>query len=144
MKKAFIFIIAAIMFSSCATFVPQQRTVLKAFTDYRPYTSEGFFLSPDAYPGSYESIGQLEMIVYPEQIKVKPSETQKFPDAIYYGLEMYAYEKVNYSELLEMAVSDAVKVGANGISHLHISKTTPVGTGTPYYTVQGLCIKINK
>lgn len=69
---------AAMVLTSCGAlfmpYEPQQRMELASFLDFRPYTSAGFFISPDAYTGEFEPLGQLYIEIYPEEIEISESK----------------------------------------------------------------------
>ena len=138
MKKIVLFLIAVFALASCSTFVPLQKATYATFLDYRPYNSEGFFLSPEPYVGECEFIGELFIEVLPEQKAIKDGAYDSYDALSYYGGKWYGFERLSYAEILQTAVVRAVSMGANGISSLKIEKHN--GT-RPFYTVTGLCIK---
>lgn len=117
---------------------PQERSEYVSFLDYRPYTTNGFFLSPNSYPGVYESIGEMRIIVVPEIV-------EKFNED--YLSNSYIKRDIPERELLDSFVKQAVLKGANGISNLSIKRITTT-TYTKYsatstlshYEVSGLLI----
>lgn len=133
--------------TSCATFKPQQRSYSISFLDYRPYTSEGFFISPDPYTGEFEALGELYLEVQPEQKEIDIKNKDNYDSIVYWGTQAYGFERINHAELLEMAVKRAVSVGANGIANIRITKTTgatinaSVASTSIVYKIEGLCIK---
>lgn len=146
MRKIFI-ILLAVMVSGCAV---QMRTIEKNFYDYRPYTSEGFFLSPNQYIAEHQPLGELFIKVTPALVSPKEKEGHKFSDGLYSSSSMgkLVPEHISSSELLEMAVSEAVQRGANGISNFSVKAiyVTTVGkyateTKLSHYEISGLCIK---
>lgn len=50
MKKIFTLAAAALIAASCGV-ATHPRVTETSFADYRPFTSAGFFLSPDSYTG---------------------------------------------------------------------------------------------
>ena len=148
MRKYFLILALALMAASCATFKPQQRATFVAFLDYRPYTCEGFFISPNPYTGEYEPLGELYIEVMPEQKEIDYDQREKYDHPVYWGTQMYGFERINHAELLEMAVKKAVGLGANGIANFSIKKVTnssingSVASSTITYQIEGLCIKI--
>lgn len=148
MKRILILLLALICFSSCATFRPQQRSTFAYFLDYRPYTSEGFFISPDPYTGEFESLGELYIEVLPEQKAINIEDEDKYDNVMYWGTQAYGFERISHAELLEMAVHKAVLKDANGIANLKIEKCSESSTNGSIvssrivYKIYGLCIKI--
>ena len=143
MKRILILLLALICLYSCATFIPQQRSVTTVFLDYRQYASQGFFLSPNIYTGEHDALGELFIEVLPEQKEARiDSEGNPKGDldmVTYYFDGAYGFERIYFDELLEIAVEKAKEKGADGICNLKINKTS--ATGFVRYEVTGLCIK---
>jgi hypothetical protein len=134
---------AAIVLTSCGAlfmpYEPQQRMDLASFLDFRPYTSAGFFISPDAYTGEFEPLGQLYIEIYPEEIEISESKRLKYNEPHYVNGILYAYEHIKFAEVLDKAVAQAMKMGADGIADLKIQKIT--FADRVRYEASGLCIK---
>ena len=147
MKKLIILLLALMpVITSCSalftTYQPQQRSTFVTFLDFRPYTSEGFFISPDPYNGEFEPIGQIFLTMLPEEKLISEEVRKQYDNVHYYGTDMYGFEKIPYAELLNQAVVRAISMGANGIADLKISKASY--NSHFIYEVTGLCIKINQ
>lgn len=145
MKRICILLLALISLSSCAALLtpyePQQKQTLATFLDFRPYTSEGFFISPDSYTGEHEPLGQLIVEILPEQKEITESKRSKYDDVQYINGILYGYERISFSEVLEQAVLRAISMGADGIADLKITKVT--NGYFVRYEATGLCIKRN-
>lgn len=143
MKRIMILTAAAIVLTSCGAlfmpYEPQQRMELASFLDFRPYTSAGFFISPDAYTGEFEPLGQLYIEIYPEEIEISESKRLKYDEPHYMNGILYGYEYIKYAEILDKAVAQAMKMGADGIADLKIQKITIAERVR--YEASGLCIK---
>jgi hypothetical protein len=143
MKRIMILTAAAIVLTSCGAlfmpYEPQQRMELASFLDFRPYTSAGFFISPDAYTGEFEPLGQLYIEIYPEEIEISESKRLKYNEPHYVNGILYAYEHIKFAEVLDKAVAQAMKMGADGIADLKIQKIT--FADRVRYEASGLCIK---
>lgn len=143
MKRIMILTAAAIVLTSCGAlfmpYEPQQRTELASFLDFRPYTSAGFFISPDAYTGEFEPLGQLYIEIYPEEIEISEGKRLKYNEPHYVNGILYAYEHIKFAEILDKAVAQAMKMGADGIADLKIQKVT--FADRVRYEASGLCIK---
>lgn len=123
-------------------YYPQQKQVFTTFLDYRPYISEGFYISPDSYNGEFEPIGQIFMTILPQEKLISSDDRHNYDNVHYYGSEVYGFERISYAELLNQAVVRAISMGANGIVDLKINKTT--FNGVISYEISGLTIKINE
>lgn len=135
MKRLIILLGLAILATSCAVVQPQQQKEIVSFLDYRPYTEAGFFISPYNYTGKYEAIGQLDIIVYPEQVTEGIYTTKK---------------EIPSTDLLDKAVKHSLGKGANGIANLKISRISNTSVskyGTisslSHYEVSGFLIRIS-
>ena len=143
MKRILILLLALVSLQSCgalfAPYEPQQKATFATFLDFRPYTSEGFFISPDSYTGDHETLGELFLTVMPEQKEITESKRSKYDEVQYINGILYGYEIIPYAELLEQAVLRAVSIGADGIADLKIAKYA--NDYSVRYEVTGLCIK---
>lgn len=127
-----------IAFASCSVYIPLPKATHATFLDYRPYTSDGFFLSPHPYSGECEFLGELHIEVMPEQVKIEDGRYDSYDALSFHNGKWYGFERISYSEILQTAVVRAASMGANGISSLKIEKHNG---HRPSYTVTGLCIK---
>lgn len=143
MKRTSILLLAIMALSSCAVFYPSERITLASFVDYRPYTSAGFFISPDPYPGRFEAMGELIIEVIPAELEISYDERHKYDHIRYWDMTVSGAERIPHAELLEMAVVRTIALGGNGISNLKITKETDMSDNV-VYRVTGLCIKIDK
>lgn len=125
MKRFLLLALLCIIACSCGV-VTRTRSITSLFLDYRPYTSADFFLSPNPYTGEFEPVGELNIIVDPAVFKIDYKSDNKFSDNIYSNpLSVpVTQELIPESELLEIAVGEALKMGANGISNLKIDVST--------------------
>ncbi len=156
MMKKIIPLVACTLLTGCAIIQPRDRVTKVLFLDYRPYVSADFHISPDAYSQPHNALGELMVEVYPaikptSQKKKEVKET-KFSDGIYNtgGLpasKVYK-ETITSEELLEIAVSKALELGADGISNFEAkviytttySKYGGMTQSISHYEIQGLCI----
>lgn len=138
MKKIAVFVFLALLLQSCSTFIPASRTTTSMFLDYRSYMSEGFFISPDPYPGICETLGELAVEVVPAQMEIDELSVAYFDGVFYRNMKYYGYERIPYNALLDAAVKEARSLGADGIVNLKIHKSEGVRI---YYMVSGVCIK---
>ncbi len=143
MKRICIFLISLLCLQSCSllfsAYEPQQKSTLATFLDFRPYTSEGFFISPDPYSGEHETLGQLFIEIIPEEKEIRESERTKYDSPHYANGLLYGYEHITFAEVLEQAVQRASSIGADGIADMKITKETS-GISVRYVAT-GLCIK---
>ena len=154
MKRFIILLSLAVIATSCSIMQPQQRAEYVSFLDYRPYTSAGFFLSPDSHTGRFEAIGQLDITIIPEQISANSFSSNgngKFSDSIYSSKPSLSYKlkEIPAEELLELAYKNAVDKGANGIANLEIKRVTSTtytkyrsSTSLSHYEISGYLIKV--
>ena len=113
--------------------------LIASFLDFRPYTSAGFFISPDAYTGEFEPLGQLYIEIYPEEIEISESKRLKYDEPHYMNGILYGFEYIKFAEILDKAVAKAMEMGADGIADLKIQKVT--FADRVRYEASGLCIK---
>lgn len=149
--------VAILVLASCS--VTRPRRVETLFIDFRPYTETGFYLSPNPYTLPHDILGELNINVYPAVLKQganngfypQGGEKRRFVDGTYTKSDPQtsgaAEETISSDELLEIAVSHAKSLGADGISDLKVSSiyhTHIVGRSVysvfDHYQISGSCI----
>ena len=143
--KKIIYIATVAILSSCAIVRPTDRKIYTDFADYKAYSESGFLITPQEYMGEYESIGELAIRVVPA-IKLFPEEGEAFD----YRGRYYDFERIKRQELIDTAVKEAMKRGANAISNFQIT-TSNISLKTQSgeiidgeeYIITGFCIKTN-
>lgn len=130
MKRLIIIIVCAAAMTGCAS-LERARMVTGGFADYRPYTTAGFFISPDPYPGNdYTAIGEYRASVLPAR-KMGENRT-------------YKAETISAAELLQMTVEEARRKGANGIVDYRVTVARSATTGVvESYDISALFILIH-
>ncbi len=150
--RKIIFLLSILLISGCA--VQRQRLISTFFLDYRPYTEQGFFISPDPFMGKFMPVGDLSVTVIPgtkpkkSQEKIAIDYERAYFDDIYGApptpAQVFTKETISPEELLEIAVSEARKVGANGISNFKCECIRNIKTNmVESYYITGFCIKID-
>lgn len=146
MKHILTLILAALLVASCGV-ATHTRITETTFIDYRPYTSAGFFLSPDSYAGAFDALGEVRVSVTPAILPraqaVRKTATN-FTDGVYNNAgttSAYVYEKVGADDLLEEAVKVAKEMEANGLVDIDI-QVVPTGDAIDptVYVLTGLAI----
>lgn len=129
MRRLIVLILVAA--TSCAS-LERARTVADSFADFRPYTTEGFFVSPDPYVGGdFTAIGEYRASVLPAW-KMGENRT-------------YKAETISAAELLSMTVAEAKRKGANGIADYRVTVSRSSTTGTVVsYDISALFILIHE
>lgn len=142
MKRLAIMIAAFAVLTGCSSIKETQRTVLTSFSDYRHYTAEGFLISPSPYTYNFESVGEIDIVIEPAQVK----ETIKGQYSNYTTL---VYENIPYDELVKIAVDEAKSKGADALVNFsitkekisHVNRMLGGYTYSYIYYVKGFCIK---
>lgn len=139
-----------LLLTGCAV-QPRDRVTNVLFLDYRPYVSADFYITPDAYSQPHNALGELMITVYPAISRNSFTTEAKFSDGIYSNgkTSVNSYmENISSEELLELAVSNALKLGADGISNFEAkvvyntthSKYVGIIQTISHYEIKGLCI----
>jgi hypothetical protein len=118
------------------SYKPTRRVVKTTLIDYRPYISEGFYLSPDPYTKDFDPIGEIRIEVTPALVDRNSPKASK---CICNGGVWE--EVVTSDELLRAAVKQAIALQANAIVNLKI--TTEIDEDiepTRKYIISGFCI----
>jgi hypothetical protein len=103
-----------------------QRIVSVDFLDFRKYTAEGFFISPNMYTGAHETLGEIVVSVYPAKVVVeKETAIGGNLSDIYSGTGSSKSLKLEYisnEELLDMIVTEAKARKANALVNFKFEK----------------------
>lgn len=144
MKKYIILLAVAAcgILSSCGVYTEAPRSTFKAFLDFRPYLSEGFYISSTPYTGEAVSLGELIIDVTPEFKEVRYGKEDQYDAIVMDFGGTFGYERINAAELLQEAVQTAKELGANGLGSFKIEKT--YAGNKPVYSVRATCLKIEK
>jgi hypothetical protein len=142
MKKVAILLIV----SGCSTIdlIPHESAYYGV--DFRPYTKQGFLITPEKYSGNYESIGIVEYVY------VSPAELRTIQEGIYSdGRPAVVKRWVTVTPALSAGVDSLYarsrEMGADAIMNFTFSneqRTHVVNTKTivrPGYRVSGYAIK---
>ena len=152
----YLLLFLVVVFSSCSQ-LESLRTVTPIYIDFSSYLAEGFYLNPNPYVGQCEILGELEIIVTPsikEQYYVykyvrgedgrKRYIREIVPSKTPGSEKRLLEEEITRAELIEIAVAEAKKKGANGFVDYRIterSRNTDSGASRNYYYITGLCIE---
>lgn len=120
------------------SYKPTRRVVKTTLIDYRPYISEGFYLSPDPYTKDFDPIGEIRIEVTPALVD---RDSPKSKASKYISNNGVWEEVVTADELLRAAVKQAIALQANAIVNLKI--TTEIDEDiepTRKYIISGFCI----
>lgn len=144
MKKYIILlaVVACGVLSSCGTLTEAPRSTFKTFLDFRPYISEGFYISSTPYTGDAVVLGELFIDVTPGFKEVRYGKEGQYDAIVSDFIAVYGYERIQAAELLQEAVETAKGLGSNGLSNFKIEKT--YASGAPVYSVRATCLKIEK
>lgn len=121
------------------SYKPTRRVIKTTIIDYRPYISEGFYLSPDPYTKDFDPIGEIRIEVTPALVD-RNSPKSKTTKCIISNNGVWE-EVVTSDELLRAAVKQAIALQANAIVNLKI--TTEIDEDiepTRKYIISGFCI----
>lgn len=132
MKRHILILPILLILSSCGVLQTRELHKEVMFTDYTPYIEAGFYLSPNDYPGPHTPVGELNLTIDPAVVKADQSG---YSDSIYQQKDQVHVVELDPQEILEMAVSEAIKRDSNGISNLKIEVIT---IDYPYYKTTGL------
>ena len=130
----------AVFIPSCSTpkLSPTQRVVVTTVLDFRQYNEEGFFVSSTPYVGLYDPVGQITVAILPaksvKMVSVEP-EKNRYSSVTVRTEYVYENEIIATDELLEIIVSEAKKLGADGIVSVRLDETGS------YHYLTGLAIK---
>ena len=129
--------LAAVLLSACARPPDLFPRVEAAFLlDLRPYTESGFLFTPLEYAGSYDAIGPIEVVLYPEYRRVKvPESTDRYE---------WIHTPLQHNEVLDLARDTALRLGADSITIFRVTQVSDwpaVGLYRSGLRLEGFAIK---
>jgi len=102
----------------------QQNTV--AF-DFAPYTERGFLITPQSYDGSYQSIGQITLTIWPRAVETKIESIAERVAGRHDSTAQsgtWVVEQITTEELVESTYNEARRMGADAIVNFNVSTQT--------------------
>ena len=131
MKRFTILLAVLLVAASCGTSLTRERMTSVSFADFTAYPD--MWISPNDCPQVHQALGQLSVKIVPAII---PRDSRSPRDAVYTNIGSVKQETIGGDELLEIAVAEARKRGANGISNLRVTNLDT------HYEITGLLIRI--
>lgn len=132
------FTIFTFYFVGCFYGIETQKSMEVNGYDFTKYSKIGFLFTPEKYLGNYESVGLIEVKLYPE---VKAEKTY---DEHKHKFDYWKVEKILPSEVIDSIYVVCKNMGANALMNFKIDKTDLVSNGAIYYygiKVSGFGIK---
>ena len=127
---AFMLISISLLFN-CTASKYEKRVVVYTY-DFTKYTNKGFLFTPETYPYDYESIGVIEIEIYPETEKVpKKNITNQYGTEDYDKSTKWIYYSISPEEVLDSLYNLSISMGANAFVRLQI-EDFQVSYGTVY------------
>ena len=120
--KTVISIIAILLLASCIKqlhYIPSESSYFGI--DFRKYTNQGFFITPEKYIGDYESVGLVEYVMVPEA-NYQSVNRIRFDGTI--GKERkWVQAKISLSQGIDSLYALAKRMGADAIMNFSTSTT---------------------
>ena len=155
MKKLLLVIpIFLTLLTCCGTtsnLIPSERKSYVFFLDFREYTEQGFLISPDYYQGKFKACGELSIIIHPAEKITKFGGKTNIYGVYEPATNALTREQISGKELLNLAVVEAKKIGANAIVNFKCNEVSnsyfsaQLGkniTEFSHYEISGFCINI--
>lgn len=146
MKRVFHFLIVlalSIYFISCSAEKDLEKKVYVYGYNFSEYTKQGFLFTPEQYIGEYESIGILEVEIYPEIKEGKEKGSNQ-----YGGTTKWLYNYIQTKEVLDSLFNIGRRMGADAVVRLEISDVAQDRSGfinlIPGKRASGFAIKRKK
>jgi hypothetical protein len=87
--------------------------------DFSKYSKQNFIITPDKYPGKYESIGMITVVFMPEAKKENKYVFDEFK--MYQGEQkLWASQKIDMEKIPDNFHEKAVSMGANAVINFEI------------------------
>jgi hypothetical protein len=92
--------------------------------DFTKYTEQGFLITPEKYEREYESIGMLNVTVYPRLEKISLEEPPAQPGAASPAKEWFVTKEVVAQEVVDSLYVEARSLGADAIINFRTDVVT--------------------
>jgi hypothetical protein len=113
-------LILLFMASACAPslkHIPKETEIIGF--EFSEYSNKGFLITPGEYGENYETIGLLTFSIYPEANKFEVARRKTQPGKPATD-KKWKIETINPLEAIELAYQEAIKRGADAITHFKI------------------------
>ncbi len=147
MRYLTLFLVATSLLS-CSSTEPRDRSVRVNATDLTRYTEKGFLITPDNYPGEYQSVGYVSVEVEPKA-EVMKDDTEPY-DGMVEGPLVTSQDRVYYDppELraaLDSLYEKSTSMGADAVINFQQEGYEIVysGASLPALRVSGFAIQRN-
>ncbi len=136
MKRIVILLYAGlVILFGCSSPQALEKEVYYTGFDFSKYSRKDFLITPEIYIGNYESIGLLNVIIYPAIIKV---DSRLIHNGNYSSWgDGWSVEKINATEAIDSMYVKAIRMGANAIARFG---TQTISKPNGYKTVTGLMV----
>lgn len=145
-KLIYLFVFICLLLTSCET----SRTMFlstSGYLDYSIYSNEGFFITEsNSVIFDYDPLGSIS--VYQREGSILVNEKEIKQNSEIYGStstykKIWEFKKIDLSEMLEIAVEDSKKLGADALINLKIEPSPELINKTYYsgYILSGMAIK---
>lgn len=150
MKKLLLLFMLLAFLSSCSpSFTHIARVTHIQVIDYIKYAEEDFLITPNSYTYDFIGIGEIFITITPatERDTVKSIHSyDKNGKPFYITQTGFVEEKISINEMIDIAVNEAKKMGADAITNFEIRRNYNNGFlfNGKYiypYEVLGYCIK---
>jgi len=135
MKKSFQFLIVlflSVYFISCSAEKDLAKKIYVYGYDFTEYTKKGFLFTPEQYLGEYESIGILEVEIYPDIKEGKKQGSNQYGTSNYGENTEWLYNLVQTKEVLDSLYSIGKRMGADAVVRLEITDAARERSGFMY------------
>ena len=120
-KKVLFVLLGSILFSYSCSPTYYQKEVHTYVYDFTDYTKKGFLFTPEQYLGNYESIGIIDVKIYPQtEYKEANSTEEDENDSFKRGSNKWIYYIVSTQEVLDSLYNRASIMGADAVVRLII------------------------
>lgn len=112
-------ILTALLFTSCATTKPSNEIIYTTGFNFSEYTEKGFLITPDSYLGEYQSIGLINVTMWPAVIEIRGTRTATGGNVN----SGWRIERLNVQKAIDQIYAEADSMGADAITQFRIRST---------------------
>jgi hypothetical protein len=144
-KSILAFVVCTVLAGCAPSSKELERSVSISGYDFTPYTSKGFFISPEQYLLPYDPIGMITVTFSPEvkkHIRFTSYDSTKYTLASSLSSE-WIVERIDVRMVIEQLYRQGIKMGADAVVRFNVSMKPMTNGDLLYFAseVSGFAIK---
>lgn len=136
MRYATLLLIAALIVGCGPSRAVYEKTTTVSGYDFTEYTEDGFLITPGTYDGDYQSVGVLEVTVYPGLRYEKDNQPVEVVGPHDPPMNWTLVDSVKAQEVVDSLYEEAREMGADAITRFDTQIVTAKTEDMNWYGIQ--------